>query len=429
MNNFSLTDDQSTALAEFRLWLSKPSEKFMILNGHAGCGKTTLIKYIYDAIHEKQKMYEVLLQKKQKRMDVILCATTNKAAAVLGHITNMTVMTVHGALRLTVKPDFKTGKFTTIKRKDYELLYNTLFIMDEVSMMDDDMLAWVDRTARHGCKILLIGDHYQLAPIDQPKSVMETINCRRVTLSKVMRHAGPILHVAGQFRNTVETGLFKPVPTHHPNVRFMSGQPLRDYMQQVFTDPSYKIDTAKILARENKMVMGYNDYIRGIRGYSKTFVPGETALTNNPIITKKGAMHQTDSKVKITGVGPDTKQHGLTGNFIDIDGGWDSDHTGFLPHHVHEVQALLKQLTIEAKGSGNWKTYFMVKSGWLDLRPAYASTVHKAQGSTFDIAFINLTNIGAGFIPEDVARLCYVSTSRAAKEVIYCGKLPPHYGG
>ncbi len=104
-------------------------------------------------------------------------------------------------------------------------------------------------------------------------------------------------------------------------------------------------------------------------------------------------------------------------------------NTGFLPHHVTEVQALLKQLPVEAKGSGNWKTYFMVKQGWLDLRPAYASTVHKAQGSTFDIAFINLTNIGEGFTTEDVARLCYVSTSRAAKEVVYCGNLPPKYGG
>ena len=425
MVDFALTDDQDVALCEFRDWLSKPEEKFMILAGAAGTGKTTLIRYVYSAIQEKASMYEVLLRKKQKRMNTVLCATTNKAAAVLGEITNMEVMTVHGALRLTVRPNFKNGKFTTVKRKDYEEVSNTLFIMDEVSMMDDDMLAWVDRTARKGCKILLIGDHYQLAPIDQPKSVMETLQCRRATLTKVMRHAGAILHVASQFRDAVETGLFTAIPTNHPNIRFMTGDALKDYMQQVFTDPSYTQNTAKILARTNDMVMGYNNHIRKIKGYSKAFTPGETALTNNPIIGTRGRMWQTDSEVRIVGVGPDTKQHGLTGNFIEIDRGWE----GFLPHHVSEVKTLLKQLTVEAKGSGNWKTYFMVKSGWLDLRPAYASTVHKSQGSTFDVAFINLTNIGAGFTPGDVARLCYVSTSRAAKEVVYCGKLPPQYGG
>lgn len=425
MIEFKLTDDQETALVEFRKWLGKPLEKFMILQGAAGCGKTTLIRHVYEAIQERASMYEVLLQKKQKQMNTVLCATTNKAAAVLGNITNMEVMTVHGALRLTVKPNYKTGKFTTVKRKDYEPIYDTLFIIDEVSMMDDDMLAWVDRTTRSGCKVLLIGDHYQLAPIDQPKSVMETMDCRRAALTKVMRHAGPILHVASQFRDTVETGVFTPIPIHHPNVRFLAGAPLKDYMNQVFTDPSYTQDTAKILARTNDMVMGYNNYIRSIKGHSAAFTAKEMALTNNPIIGSKGKMWQTDSAVRIIHVGPDTKQHGLMGNFIEIDGG----HVGFLPHNVHEVKALLKQLTVEAKGSGNWKTYFMVKSGWLDLRPAYASTVHKAQGSTFDVAFINLTNIGAGFTPEDVARLCYVSTSRAAKEVIYCGNLPPRYGG
>ena len=74
-----------------------------------------------------------------------------------------------------------------------------------------------------------------------------------------------------------------------------------------------------------------------------------------------------------------------------------------------------------------WSQYFDIKDTWLDLRSQYASTVHKAQGSSYDEVFIDLWDIGRCNRPSDTARMLYVSISRARKRVILSGELPEKY--
>ncbi len=56
-------------------------------------------------------------------------------------------------------------------------------------------------------------------------------------------------------------------------------------------------------------------------------------------------------------------------------------------------------------------------------------SIHKSQGSEYDTVFVDLTNIGKCRVPSDVARMCYVSITRASKQVILYGSLPPKYCG
>ncbi len=64
-----------------------------------------------------------------------------------------------------------------------------------------------------------------------------------------------------------------------------------------------------------------------------------------------------------------------------------------------------------------------------DLRPGYASTVHKAQGASVDDVYIDLSDVGTNGNSEEVARLLYVAISRARKNVYLYGNLPEVYGG
>ena len=64
----------------------------------------------------------------------------------------------------------------------------------------------------------------------------------------------------------------------------------------------------------------------------------------------------------------------------------------------------------------------------MDLRFPYASTIHKAQGSTFDEVLIDLGSFRVCDDPDVAARLLYVAISRAKHRVSFYGKLPKKYG-
>ncbi|RLD76705.1 MAG: hypothetical protein DRJ07_15890, partial [Bacteroidetes bacterium] len=78
MTNLILTDDQKNTLKAFRKFLAITDEKYMIIQGAAGSGKSTLITHMDAILDAQYKMYALLLQKnKQKsKFEVLLSATT-----------------------------------------------------------------------------------------------------------------------------------------------------------------------------------------------------------------------------------------------------------------------------------------------------------------------------------------------------------------
>ncbi|GAG41266.1 unnamed protein product, partial [marine sediment metagenome] len=97
--------------------------------------------------------------------------------------------------------------------------------------------------------------------------------------------------------------------------------------------------------------------------------------------------------------------------------------SAFAPDDPKKVKAYLKSLANKKE----WVEYYAIKETWLDLRPAYASTVHKAQGREYDTVFIDLSDIGRCNTASDVARMLCVSISRAKKQVVFYGALPTKY--
>lgn len=414
-----LTDDQEKVIQVFKKFILKPKEKYMIIQGAAGTGKTTLIKYLYRAMVKQLRVVSTLMCKDPNQiLDIQLAATTNKAAAVLEELTGIEARTIHSLLGLRVRPDFASGELRLQKNKNHEVLRDKFIVVDEVSMMNDELWTILDESIID-CKVVLMGDMYQLAPVKQKKSIMEKLDCTKVAMNKVMRHAGPILHTSAQFRSTVETGEFQPIPSH-PEVEHVDGPTFQKMINEAFTHPDYNANSAKVLAWSNSRVNAYNEYIRKAKGLPEVFEEGESAITNNAIITTKGKWH-VDSTVRITQIGRTQTQRDIEGCMVEID----NAYTAFMPYRQYEVKALLKGLAKAKK----WRSFYDIKENWLDLRPVFSSTVHKSQGSTYGTVFIDLVNIGKCNIPTDVARLLYVSISRAKNKVVLYGALPPKYQG
>ena len=77
----------------------------------------------------------------------------------------------------------------------------------------------------------------------------------------------------------------------------------------------------------------------------------------------------------------------------------------------------------------NWRKWYKLKETVPDLRPRDATTVHKAQGSSYDTAFIDVGDLSGCRHPDTAARLLYVCFSRATSRVILYGDLDEKYGG
>lgn len=423
MQEITLNEDQQKASSKFTEFLIDPTAKFMVIMGAAGTGKSTLVKSLLKTIEPRLKLYAILLGSKEEvpEFKVELTATTNKAAAVLSKLTGEDCVTVHSKLGLVPQQNYATGEVNFIRGKEHKTIYNTLLVVDEASFLDDKLFTLIDESTVD-CKILFIGDQYQLAPVNQVVPIMNKIKGYVVSLEKIMRHGGNIAQAGAKFRETVKTKQFSPIIADGIDVIHVNGPVFQDMINQEFTHPEYSESKARVLAWQNETVNMYNNYIREILGHPPQFGIGDVLSTNRPIMGKMGTIAGTDASVEIAAVAQEDVQHGLQGKRVKIIG---SSRWFFLPDNPVQAGAFMKQLRKEKK----WPLFFRLQDEWLDLRPAFASTVHKAQGSTYDTVFINLTDIGRCFIASDVARMMYVALTRAAKRVVLYGQLPPMYQG
>jgi len=434
--SFTFTPDQEKTIQDF-IEFMRSDKKYMVIQGAAGSGKTTIIRYIIDTANtyffETDGMYS--------EYETILAATTNQAVVVLSNLADRDAATIHSILGLRVINDFSTGETRLGFKKDAERKYDSLMIIDEGSMINDELMRIIDQQTID-CKIIIIGDQYQLAPVNYNISTMEKLlpnkNITRSEMNKIMRNSGVIMETGAMFRDTVEKlnklnilsddavqNAFNPIPIGEAIQRLDKAAYVA-LIEDEFTSPDFSLDKAKIVAWTNDKVLQYNRFIRQKQGFHEMFEAGEVVFTNNPIITRK--MHKpVDSAVYITDV---SKRYLMKNKFPDFDiWGYDVEindsHVAFFPEDQMQTKLYLKTLA----GLKQWRRFFEVKNEWLDLRTPYASTVHKAQGSGYDTVFIDLEDIGKCDSATDVARMLYVSISRAKKQVYLYGELPPKYRG
>ena len=417
-----LTNDQQNTIDNFNDFLATPEEKYMIIQGNSGSGKSTLIKPLVDIAYKHLEMNQIICKTKTGSIDApLLAATTNPAVAVLKNLTSYDAATIHSILGLTIKNDYNTGEKHLVLKKDAELIRNRLLIIDEASMINEELFGFIDNRTKQ-CKIILIGDKYQLAPVNQTTTVMETLACRTSVMTEIMRNKGVIQQTGTRYRHTVETGIFHPIEPDNVNMHQLSGKEFQQEIDKAFGSNDYQPSNAKVIAWTNAKVQEYNTYIRKLRGVPETLQINEIVVTNKPLVHRKQSYKSIDSTAQITIISAEyVGDYGVFGRSIKLD----NYVEGFQPTSSEAEKNVLK--TLAKKKS--WREYFAVKDSWLDLRLPYASTCHKSQGHTYDKVFIDLADMSKCRIASDVARLLYVSITRAKSQVYLYGQLPSKYCG
>lgn len=418
--SITLTAGQQAAANSVIEFLIDPSQREIVIEGPAGTGKSTLVEHLIQNFDKQQRFINLVLGKSQQSpLEVVVTATTHKAAQVVAELSGQYPRTIHSFLGLKLKNNYRTGATYLEKGKDYKIIKDMIILIDEASFIDRDLLRWIRNTCQN-CKIIFIGDPYQLAPVNSgvtPPVFSGEIPALRLT--EVRRNTGPIQQLAQGYRDALDTSSFPQLWANNQDILHVDGPTFRSLVNQHFTGDIER-DRYKLLAWSNNRVHAYNDYVRELNQLPARYTAGEVVITNKPIMVD-GVYWTVDRPVKITSIIGDEVDLGIPGYRVRLE-----NKVGlFIPDNQDQVTALLRQLA----QTKSWQTYFYVKENWGDLRPTSACTVHKSQGSTYEKVFIDLSDIGRCAEPTDVARMLYVAISRAKDQVILYGDLPRCYGG
>lgn len=411
--NITLTDGQQNALNAFTHFLTDPVETVFVLSGYSGTGKSTLVKTLLDQLPKFMKTAK-LINPSQKDYTVELTATTNKAAENFSAITGIPVSTVHSFLELRVQTDYETG-LTKLVPRNANIKEGYLLFIDEASYIDKELLNLIfKRTSKS--KIVFMGDPAQLTPVKSSNTPVFDANFNGAQLTEVVRQAkgNPIVDLSTMFRETVSSGQFFSFTPDGKHVVYMEREDFNDAIESEFTKPEWKYKDSKILAWTNKCVIDYNHRVRDLVKGDPEFQKYDYAVCNK-FITVDNRSVKTDQLVQITDISEPFAIHGVVGNNYTLDGGY---VRVFGAKHLADKNALIKKARVE-----NNPRLAMQAENWIDLRAAYAQTVNKSQGSTYDRVFIDLDDIRRCNSGDQIARMLYVAVSRAREKVFLTGDL------
>ena len=250
---------------------SKDRDSVFVLKGFAGTGKTTIIgSLVKNLWHSKMK--------------AVLLAPTGRAAKVISNYAGTQAFTIHKKIYFPKKQSGGGVQFVLSPNKHR----NTLFIVDEASMISDtpadsklfengslldDLIFYV--YSGHNCKLVLIGDTAQLPPVKldlSPALEIERLELNydksviHVELNEGMRQSeqSGILFNATNLRQQLQTNYFEEFQFSTNGFadirRLVDGHEIQEAIDNAYSRDG-KDETA-IIVRSNKRANLYNQNIR-----------------------------------------------------------------------------------------------------------------------------------------------------------------------
>ncbi|MBW2976646.1 AAA family ATPase [Candidatus Woesearchaeota archaeon] len=383
--------------------LLENTRKNILITGRAGTGKSTLLDYF--ANHTKK--------------DVVVLAPTGVAAV------NVRGQTIHSFFGF--KPWISIDKVKKIYGPSSEL-YKAIdtIIIDEVSMVRADLLDCVDRFLKlngkkksksfGGTQMVFIGDLYQLPPVvkGKEKEVFKThykspyffdanafknFQVEFIELEKVYRQTDEkFIDLLNAIRNkSVTDSDLKKInkrldPDFEPN-------PDDFYISLTTTNKLSDEINTKELGKLNSKLFTFDGKIKG--NFDRSYLPTDEILNvkvdSQVMLLNNDKAHRwvNGTVGKITAIKEDDNKKAVVK--VKLENGKTEDvkrHKWDLPRVVYNPQTK----KVESEIIGSFTQY--------PLRLAWAVTIHKGQGKTFDKIIVD---IGSGTFTHGQA---YVALSR-----------------
>jgi ATP-dependent exoDNAse (exonuclease V) alpha subunit len=436
-------------IAEF--CTNEDNNEIFVLKGYAGTGKTTVISTIVNNVTEINKKY-------------VLLAPTGRAAKVISNYSQKPAFTIHKKIYFPKK--VAGGVSFTMQQNKHK---NTLFIVDEASMISDsntdsnafekgslldDLISYV--YSGTNCKMILLGDTAQLPPVNldiSPALNIDTLGMhynkeiKHIEFDEVMRQEekSGILFNATELRDVLKEELYESfkfnLKGYKDIIRLTDGYDIQDAINSAYSN--YSIEDTAFIVRSNKRANQYNEQIRTrILDKDSELSTGDFLMVvkNNYFWLKDsddaGFIANGDiievleifsilelygfkfAKVKIRMVDYPNQIPLETVLLLDTI----TSETPSLTYE--ESNKLYQEVLLDYEGETKYKKFQKVKENEffnaLQVKFSYAITCHKSQGGQWNTVFIEQPYLPNG-IDRDYIRWLYTAITRAKDKLYLIG--------
>jgi exodeoxyribonuclease V alpha subunit len=357
------------------------SRKVVVVTGGPGVGKTTLLNAILRVLCAKA-------------VRPLLCAPTGRAAKRLAESTGIEARTIHRLLEI----DPRTGRF---RRDERQPLEGDLVVIDETSMVDIPLMHALLRAVPARAAVLFVGDVDQLPSVGPGQVLADLIDSGRVPvvrLTEVFRQAEASRIIVASHRiNAGELPDLSP-PAGPTDFYFVEAGTPEEGAQRVLQLVATRIPQrfgldpvrdVQVLCPMNRGAVGAHALNAALQ---KTLNPAA-----EPKVERFGFTFSAGDRV------------------MQIENDYDKDvYNGDLGR-VAAVDPDKEMLTVDF--DGRLVTYDF---GELDrLVLAYATTIHKAQGSEYPGVVVP---VSTQHYPMLQRNLIYTAVTRGRKLVVLVGE-------
>lgn len=397
-SNIQLSDMQKEAIKAIN------ENNVCVITGGPGTGKTTIIKTIIE-------LY------KQNNMKPVLCAPTGRAAKRMTETTGSEAKTLHRLLEI--------GSIVSDDTQNVNMDFSVapidadIIIVDEMSMVDIFLMNYLCKAIYNGTKLVLVGDVNQLpsvGPGNVLKDIIESETITTITLNKIFRQAAKSKIIVNSHRVNDGDG-------------FIS----KEEMEENYLEDFFYIDEGnkskilyQVISLSGERLKKYGDYdfLRNIQVITPT-KKGElgTKELNKQL---QETVNPADETKKERKFGETIFREGdrimqiknnyemyweKHGNTFETGSGVFNGEFGTI-ENINEKE---KQMQIRFDDDKlAWYQFNELEQ----IEHAYAITVHKSQGSEFDVVIMPISQTAPMLLTRN---LLYTGMTRAKKLLIIIG--------
>ncbi len=374
-----------------------------IITGGPGTGKTTIIKSILEIYKSHDKK-------------VVLCAPTGRAAKRMTETTGEEARTLHRLLEI--------GKFEeegNIASIDYDVapIDADVIIVDEMSMVDLFLMNYLIKGIYLGTKLILVGDVDQLPSVGPGAILKDIINSEKITT----------IHLNKIFRQAAKSKIIQNAHRVNNGESFLNKKESKEELKEDFffiNESSQEKILGQLisLCKERLKKYGNYDFFNNIQVLTPTKKGMLGTKELNKILQNELNPESKDKKEKKSGeiIFREGDRVMQTKNNYDIfwqrvDNEYENGtgiYNGELGR-IQKINELEKQIKVLFDdGKEAWYLYSELEQ----LEHAYAITIHKAQGSEFDVVIVIATQTAPMLLTRN---LLYTSITRAKEMLLIIG--------
>lgn len=352
------------------------TSKVMVLTGGPGTGKTTTTQGIIAAL-------------KKAGLRVLLAAPTGRAAKRMSEATGMEAKTIHRLLEYNPQDGYK--------RNDENPLEGDALIVDECSMIDILLMNNLLKAVPVGIRLVFVGDIDQLASVGAGNVLRDIIDSQRIPVVRLVR----IFRQAQKSRivmnaHAINQGRFPDTSNGRDSDFF--------FMRE--DDPERAVETIVRLVKE-RLPRAYREspdriqvltpMQRGVVGATNLNLLLQQALNpSGPSLNRGGYTYRQGDRV------------------MQQRNNYDKDVFNGDLGYIREVDT--EERTLKVDFDGKWVEYDVTELDELTL--AYATTIHKAQGSEYPIVVMPVLMTHFVMLQRN---LIYTGITRAKKICVLLG--------